>query len=214
MGLFSKDPIQQSSTAPLYTIGGQQVILVVGLGNPGDEYNGTRHNIGFAAVDNFVKNHTEFSPWIIKKDLLCQMTMGSLGGTRVIAMKPSTFMNDSGRAVQAVQSFYKVPSSQTIIVHDELDIPFGQLRTRQGGGTAGHNGLKSIVNLCGDDMGRLRIGIDGEHRTKTQEKDYVLKSFSKAEQAELDKLLAETNAILTEYIYGGQLPSETRSFLI
>lgn len=214
MGLFSKKPVQHSSTAPLYTIGGQQTILVVGLGNPGKEYDGTRHNIGFAAVDHFVGSHDEFSAWVAKKDLHCQITTGNLGGTRVIVIKPSTFMNDSGRAVQAVQNFYKVGNAQTLVVHDELDIPFGQLRTRLGGGTAGHNGLKSIIHQTGDDFGRLRIGIDSEHRTKTEEKDFVLKSFSKAEQGDLPKLYAETNAILTEYVFGGSLEAETRSFLM
>jgi PTH1 family peptidyl-tRNA hydrolase len=214
MGLFSKKPIQHSSTAPLYTIGGKQTILIVGLGNPGKEYDGTRHNIGFDVVDHFVSGHDEFSAWITKKDQHCHITSGNLGGTRVIVIKPTTFMNESGRAVQAVQNFYKIPNAQTLVIHDELDIPFGQIRTRQGGGTAGHNGLKSIIASNGADFGRLRIGINSEHRTKNEEKDFVLKSFSKAEQGELPKLLAETNAILTEYIYGGSLQAETRSFLV
>lgn len=214
MGLFSKKPIANSTTAPLYSIGSQTTILVVALGNVGKEYDGTRHNIGFDTVDQFVSRKNEFSNWITKKDLHYRFTSGTLGSSRVIVIKPTTFMNESGRAVQAVQSFYKINNAQTIVVHDELDIPFGQIRTRQGGGTAGHNGLKSIISHCGDNFGRVRIGIDSEHRTKTQEKDFVLKSFSKAEQEKIPELNSEVDSILTEYIYGGQLAAETRSFLI
>lgn len=214
MGLFSKKPIQHSSTAPLYTVSNQKTILIVALGNPGKEYDGTRHNIGFDAIDLFVANKNEFSNWVTKKDLHCQLTSGTLGSSRVIVIKPTTFMNESGRAVQAVQSFYKIPNAQTIAVHDELDIPFGQIRTRQGGGTAGHNGLKSIISHSGDDFGRVRIGINNDHRTKTEEKDFVLKAFSKTEQEKTPALLAEVDSILTEYIYGGSLAAETRSFLI
>lgn len=214
MGLFSKKPIQSSSTAPLYTIGGQSTILVVALGNPGKEYDGTRHNIGFDCADFFVQNNQDLGNWVVKKDLHCHLTSSTMGSTRVIVIKPSTFMNDSGRAVQAAQHFYKVGNAQTIVIHDELDIPFGQIRTRQGGGAAGHNGLKSIISHCGEDFGRLRIGINSEHRTKTEEKDFVLKTFSKAEQEKLPALKTEVNSILTEYIFGGRLNAETRSFLI
>lgn len=214
MGLFSKKPLQNSSNAPLYTIGGQKTVLIVGLGNPGKEYDHTRHNIGFDIVDDFVSHKEEFGPWITKKDLHCHITSGNLGGTRVIVIKPSTFMNDSGRAVQAVQNFYKIPIKDVLVVHDELDIPFGQIRTRQGGGTAGHNGLKSIISHASEDFGRLRIGINAEHRTKNEEKDFVLKAFSKTEQEQTTTLLVETNAILTEYVYGGALVAETRSFLL
>lgn len=213
MGLFSKKPVQHSASAPLYTLGSQKTVLIVGLGNPGQEYAGTRHNIGFDCVDDFVERNSEFSGWIIKKDLACAMTSGTMGSTRVIVIKPTTFMNESGRAVQAVSNFYKIPVSQILVVHDELDIPFGQIRTRQGGGTAGHNGLKSIISHCGEAFGRVRIGIDSQHRTKTEEKDFVLKSFSRDEQTKTSALKTEVNAILTEYIYGsGQLLAETRSF--
>lgn len=214
MGLFSKKPVQHSNNAPLYTIGGQKTLLIVGLGNPGTEYNHTRHNIGFDVVDDFVASKEEFGPWITKKDLHSSITSGKMGNTRIIVMKPTTFMNDSGRAVHAVQNFYKIPTTDILVIHDELDIPFGQLRTRQSGGTAGHNGLKSIVSHTGEDFGRLRIGIDSEHRTKYEEKDFVLKEFSTSEKARIVQLLAETNAILTEYIYGGNLAVETRSFIV
>ena len=214
MGLFSKKPTQTSSTAPLYTIGGQKTVLLVALGNPGKEYDGTRHNIGFAAIDAFVGANSEFGSWVVKKDLKCQLVSATLGSTRVIAIKPITFMNLSGEAVQAVQSFYKLGPGDTVVIHDELDIDFGQIRTRVGGGSAGHNGLKSIMQHTGENFGRVRIGINSEHRTKNDEKDFVLKPFSKEEQGELKNLTREVTSILTEYIFGGQLATETRNFLI
>src|SRR5690349_19758925 len=128
MGLFTKKPMQSSKTAPLYTIGGQKTMLIVGLGNPGKEYDGTRHNIGFMALNDFASAHSEFTPWINKKDLKCELTTGLIGGIRVILMKPTTFMNESGQALTSVQNFYKLANSQTIVVHDEIDIPFGQIR--------------------------------------------------------------------------------------
>lgn len=213
MALFTKKPTQTESSAPLYTLSSQKNILVVGLGNPGKEYDGTRHNIGFEVVDKFVSGQNEFGSWIQKKDLHCLLTTGNLGTTRVIAIKPTTFMNDSGRAVRAVQDFYKLSNTDTIVIHDELDIDFGQIRTRRGGGSAGNNGLKSIIQHCGEDFGRVRVGINSPHRTKNEEADFVLKNFNKTEQGQLAQLLAETNAILTEYIFGGQLPAETRNFL-
>lgn len=214
MGLFTRKPTETSSHAPLYTLSNQSTILLVGLGNPGKEYDDTRHNIGFTALDNFVADNSEFGAWIQKKDLKCLVTTGTLGSTRIIAIKPNTFMNESGQAVRAVQDFYKIPTDKTLVIHDELDIPFGQLRTRVGGGTAGHNGLKSIISHCGQDFGRLRIGINSEHRIKTDEKDFVLKSFSKAEQEQLPAMLNETNVMLIEHIYSGKLNPETRSFLV
>lgn len=214
MGLFTKKPTQTSKTAPLYTIGSQKTVLLVGLGNPGKEYTGTRHNIGFEALEAFVEAQDEFSDWVAKKDLKCQLTSAVLGSTHVIAIKPTTFMNLSGEAVQAVQSFYKIPASDTVVVYDELDIEFGQLRTRTGGGAAGHNGIKSIIQHTSDSFHRLRIGINSPHRTKNEEKDFVLKKFSKAEQGQLAHLNREVSAILTEYIFGGQLPPETRSFVV
>lgn len=214
MGLFSKKPTQTSSTSPLYTIGGQKTLLIVGLGNPGKEYDGTRHNIGFSCVNAFVSAHSEFGTWVTKKDLKCQQTSATLGSTRVIVIKPTTYMNLSGEAVQAVHNFYKLSALETLVVHDELDIEFGQLRTRIGGGSAGHNGLKSLIQYIGKDFGRVRIGINSQHRAKNDEIDFVLKAFSKAEQEQMSNLTSEVTNILTEYVFGGQLLTETRSFIV
>lgn len=214
MGLFTKKPIQTSSTAPLYTLGSQKTVLLVGLGNPGKDYDGTRHNIGFDCLDAFVDSQSEFSGWVVKKDLNCLQATATLGSVRVIAIKPTTFMNESGRAVRATQDFYKITTAQTLVLHDELDIPFGQIRSRVGGGSAGHNGIKSITAHVGENFGRIRIGINSDFRIKNDEKDFVLKAFSKEEQSQLTNLRKEASSLLTEYIYGGSLSSETRSFIV
>ncbi len=214
MGLFTKKPTQTSSTSPLYTIGSQKTLLLVGLGNPGKEYDQTRHNVGFMCLDAFTETTGDFTSWITKKDMHCQIASAQLGSTRVIAIKPTTYMNDSGRAVAAVQQFYKIPASSTIVIHDELDIPFGQIKTKIGGGSAGHNGLKSIIAATDENFERIRIGINNEHRTKTDEKDFVLKPFAKQETEHLNQLQKEVVNILNERIFSDKLTVETRSFLI
>ena len=208
MGLFTRNPQRQTEVQALYSVGQEKTVLIIGLGNPGREYDGTRHNIGFACVDAFADAH-EFPAWTEKKDLKSLITASNLGGTRVILAKPQTFMNLSGEAVQAVAHFYKVPVTDIVVVHDELDIPFGQIRLRSGGSAAGHNGLKSLLQHLDEGFGRVRIGIQAE--TKMEAKDFVLAKFSKAEQGELAKLEKEVVSVLTEYVFSGSLPTETRT---
>lgn len=214
MGLFQKKLHSDVKHAPLYTIGGQQTLLLVGLGNPGDIYDGTRHNAGFDCLDAFVAGHDEFGQWVTKKDLSCSLTSGLFGATKVIAVKPTTFMNDSGRAVKAVQGFYKISNAQTIVIHDELALPFGQIRMSIGGSSAGHNGIKSLIAHCGDDFGRVRIGIDNAQKPTGDSKDFVLKSFNSTEKSHIDALVRETESILIESIFQHKLIAETRSFII
>lgn len=198
---------------PLYTLGSNKSVLLVGLGNIGDEYSGTRHNIGFDVLDNFAKTN-EFDNWITKKDLKGVIATKTLGATRVILLKPSTFMNLSGEAVQATASFYKIPLEQIVVVHDELDIDFGQIRTRMGGSSAGHNGIKSVTKHMTETYGRVRIGVGPKQPEQIDSADFVLAKFSKDEQGHMKPLISEATAILNEYVFGGQLPAETRSFLI
>ena len=136
MALFQKKTPIVSNSAPLYTLGLQKTIVIVGLGNPGKEHEGTRHNIGFACLDG-LKGKLDFDDWVAKKDLHCQLSVQTISDTRVILVKPTTFMNLSGQAVGAVINFYKVPLENLVVVHDELDIPYGQIRTRQGGSHPG-----------------------------------------------------------------------------
>lgn len=213
MALFQRRP-QVSDPVNYITVGLGKTVLIVGLGNPGNEYDGTRHNIGFAALDAFAKAN-EFGGWVQKKDLKCLLATHTLGDTRVLLCKPTTFMNLSGEAVQAVSSFYKLIPSQMVIVHDELDIDFGHIRTRVGGSAAGHNGIKSVIQHIGEDFGRIRIGIGPKKPAQIDSADFVLKKFSKDEQTKLPELLRETNAIISEAAYAaGNLIAETRSFLL
>jgi PTH1 family peptidyl-tRNA hydrolase len=211
MALFQKNPYDSTEKQALYTLGLNKTVLIVGLGNKGKQYDGTRHNIGFACVDVFIQK-LELPAWIEKKDLKCLHTSGVVGNTRVIVIKPTTFMNLSGEAVQSVAAFYKIQNDSIVVVHDELDIPFGQIRTRKGGADAGNNGIKSIVQHIGEDFGRIRIGIKAA--TPTDSKDFVLAKFDEKQQKQLPNLIKETTAILTEYVYSGQLPHETRSFIV
>lgn len=209
MALFQKKP-ESTSILPLYTVGSNKTVLIIGLGNPGKEYDGTRHNIGFEVLDHFASQN-DFPDWIAKKDLKCELAMANLGENRIILCRPTTFMNLSGEAAQAVQHFYRVYNPQTLAVYDELAIPLGQLRTRLGGTDAGHNGVKSLIQHLGEDFGRLRIGIGSEISQKTDASDFVLAKFSKQEQTTVPKILQEANALITEYIFSGQIPHDTRS---
>ena len=210
MGLFQKKPV--AITSPLYTIGSSKTYLIIGLGNPGKNYSGTRHNIGFEVIDNFARQN-DFPALVAKKDLKCQLSMANLGENRVILCKPTTYMNNSGQAVQAVQRFYRVYNHQTLAVYDELAIVFGQLRTRLGGSDAGHNGVKSLIENLGKDFGRLRIGIGNKIAEKVDSSDFVLGKFSKEEQEKLAPILREANALITEFIFGETLPHDTRTIV-
>ncbi len=209
MALLTKRPITET-ISPLFTLSANKTMLIVGLGNIGAEYDNTRHNIGFACIDAFAEEN-DFDPWINKKDLKSLVTQKNLGQTRVILAKPTTFMNLSGEAVQAIAAFYKIDPSKTIVIADELDIPFGQIRTRTGGGTAGHNGIKSMIQHLGEDFGRIRIGIGPKPHPHMDSADFVLAKFTQDEQTKNTDIKREVTAILTETIYGDSLQSETRS---
>jgi peptidyl-tRNA hydrolase, PTH1 family len=213
MALFQKNPFSLTDHKPLYTLGSEKTILIVGLGNPGKKYEGTRHNIGFECLNAFVSDSDEMSDWILKKDLKCEISNGMMADTRVIAVKPNTFMNLSGEAVQAVSHFYKIQPQQIVVVHDELDIPYGQIRTRNGGGAAGHKGVKSLIQHIGEECDRIRIGINGAKPLSMESADYVLEHFSKAEAEHIAGLKKEVIAILTEYVYSGSLTPTTYDFI-
>lgn len=129
-------------------------ILVVGLGNPGGEYAMTRHNVGFMAVDMLAGDGVK---WKSEKNAL--VARADIDGRRVIFAKPQTFMNNSGVAVQALMTYYKIPLENIVVIHDDMDIPVGDCREKVGGGSAGHNGIRSIDAHVGRDYRRIRIGI-------------------------------------------------------
>jgi len=149
----------------------------VGLGNPGAKYCGHRHNIGFMAIDTIGDAHN-FGPE--KSQHKSMIRTGVINGQKVLLMKPNTFMNESGQAVQSAQSFFKVPLDKIVVFHDELDLAPGKFRLKLGGGIAGHNGLRSIRQHCGADFYRARMGI-GHPGHKDRVHSYVLSNFAKAE---------------------------------
>ena len=156
--------------------------LIVGLGNPGKEYAGNRHNIGFMAIDTFVKRHRILNMKVQGKAIVYS---GMFQGHKVILAKPQTFMNLSGQSVQALANFYKLPLEQVIIVHDDLDLPFGTLRIRQEGGAGGQNGIRSIIEKLGTNVfPRMRMGID-RPPGRMDAAAYVLQDFGKDQQENL-----------------------------
>ena len=159
--------------------------LIVGLGNPGAKYAANRHNIGFLALDRIAADH-DFTPWRARFQGMA--ADGRLGDTRVTLLKPQTFMNLSGQSVGEAARYLKLAPADVIVLHDELDLAPGKCRVKQGGGHAGHNGLRSIHQHIGAEYGRVRLGI-GHPGHKDKVASYVLSDFAKAEQDWLDDLL-------------------------
>ncbi len=156
--------------------------LLVGLGNPGSKYETTRHNIGFMVIDH-----------LIDQTRAVKATKASFQGelyksSDLLLLKPTTFMNLSGQSVQAVASYYRIELNDIIVIHDDLDIPFGALRFKLGGGSGGHNGLKSIDQHCGQNYLRVRTGI-GKPQDKNRVADYVLSPFGVQEKENLQDLI-------------------------
>lgn len=161
------------------------MLLFVGLGNPGDKYRNHRHNVGFMAVDEIVRRHN-FLPE--KKRWQALVHEGRLGTKKIIALKPQTFMNLSGQAVGEAMRFYKLTPADVVVFYDELDLAFGKVKVKIGGGAAGHNGIRSITQHIGADFTRVRIGIN-HPGDKDRVTNHVLGDFAKAEQPELEKIL-------------------------
>ena len=158
-------------------------LLVVGLGNPGDEYRGSRHNLGAEVVELLAKRHGGRLRKRKERALVDEIT---IDGRRVALAVPITYVNDSGHAVGALVRRFGVPATQLVVVHDELDLPVAELKVKSGGGLAGHNGLRSIVDhLHTQDFQRVRIGV-GKPVSKERGADHVLNRFGKRERAEVD----------------------------
>ena len=163
-------------------------------------------------VDEF-REKNDLPAWIHKKDLKAVVSVGTVGDTRVILCKPQTYMNNSGEAVQAIAQFYKVGVENIVVVHDELDVDFGQIRVRSGGSSAGHNGIKSIAQHIHESFGRVRVGIGPKEPEQMDSADFVLQKFSTEQEKELPQMTREVVALLSEYAYGSLVTAETRSFL-
>ena len=179
------------------------ITLIAGLGNPGAEYEKTRHNVGFWLVDRWAQAlSTRFSP---ETSFFGEVAKARFGGRQLWLLKPSTFMNRSGQSVAAVARFYKIPVEEVLVVHDELDLLPGQVRCKRGGGHAGHNGLRDIQACLGSpDFLRLRVGIGHPRRLGLQQgvADFVLHPPRQEEQPVIDRSLDRIDAVMALLLEG------------
>ena len=173
--------------------------LIVGLGNPGREYSNTRHNIGFRAVEVIVNDN---SAWSEKKDYLVAESV--LNNQKLMFIKPQSYMNNSGQPVSEVARFFKFDPAEILVVHDEVDIPYGAIRIKEGGGDAGHNGLKSVTQHLGSsEYLRLRLGVGRPEIPEMDTADWVLGRFSQEEGKILPDFLDRAAAAVNEILMSG-----------
>ncbi len=173
--------------------------LIVGLGNIGDEYNNTRHNIGFMCLDEYAKENK----FVFRNKFNALMYKGIFFNEQVIFIKPTTYMNLSGEAVKKFMDFYTIQLKDLLIIQDDLDLPFGEIRLKKNSSSGGQNGIKSIINhLNSQDFIRLKVGITNEY--KRDVKIFVLSKFSKIEQKKLPEIYQCSNQIITEFIKGSE----------
>jgi len=163
------------------------MLIVAGLGNPGREYEYTRHNIGFMAIDA-IYARGGFSPW--KEKFKALLAEGVIDGQKVLLVKPQTFVNNSGEALQPLMQFYKFPLSDLTVFHDDMDLAPGKIRIKTGGSSGGHNGLKSIEAHCGKDFRRVRLGIGHPEHDHETVVNFVLGKFAAADAEWIDPLIA------------------------
>ncbi|TGN11859.1 aminoacyl-tRNA hydrolase [Leptospira ilyithenensis] len=172
-------------------------LLIVGLGNPGKKYEHNRHNIGFIILDEYAKSKGE--SWKENKKYNESLITGD--SYRLHLLKPLEFMNLSGKAVQTFAQLYKIPAANILVLQDEVDLPFGKIKNKIGGGTAGHNGLKDIVEKIGSsDFHRLRFGVGKPEKGQMEVADYVLQNFTEEERKEFDALLLESTKKIDEWL--------------
>jgi len=169
--------------------------LIVGLGNVGKEFEGTRHNSGFVALDAYAVQN-DFPKWQEKTKFKAFVTEKFIAGKKIVLLKPTTLYNLSGESVKAMKDFFKLKNTAITVVHDELDLPFGTFKEKNGGGSSGSNGLKSIISLIGPDFKRVRIGISNDLKEKMDSADFVLSKFSREEQTQF----LENVKIITNYL--------------
>lgn len=168
--------------------------LIVGLGNPGKEYEKTRHNAGFWAIDRIVEEF-DFPALKEKREFEGSFSKGTIHDEATIVLKPNTYMNLSGRSIQKVAHYYQVESQNVIVIHDDIDLMLGKIRIRKDGSSGGHNGIKSVMSVLGEHFTRIKIGA-GTDRDRSQTVDFVLSGFNKEEA----KVIREIVDIMPEII--------------
>jgi peptidyl-tRNA hydrolase, PTH1 family len=176
--------------------------LLIGLGNPGPKYSKNRHNIGFMVIDELARRSRAES---FRGKFGGELTTGELGGERCVLLKPLEYMNVSGRSVQRTSAFYQIDPKDIVVIHDEIDLPMGTLRVKVGGGHAGHNGLRSIVQDLGSaEFTRVRCGV-GRPAGSRPVADFVLDDFSRADEEEAKILIQEAADAVEEIVRKGAL---------
>lgn len=165
--------------------------IIVGLGNVGDRYAHTRHNIGFLIADELARI-LQATPWKADKKLKCDIAEAEIAGEKLLLVKPHTMMNLSGECVGAITRFFKCSPEDVWVAYDDIDLPFGDVRFRQGGSSGGHNGLKSIIQHIGAGFHRIRFGIDPNDRASEPSEIYVLRPFTGDQQARLPDIIRQS----------------------
>lgn len=173
--------------------------LLVGLGNIGQEYELTRHNFGFLTIDQIVDDYSLSSQG---KKFKGEIFSGEINGEKVIALKPHTFMNLSGRSVGEAANFYKIPTKNIFVFHDDIDLDLSRVKIKVSGGNAGHNGLKSIDEAIGKNYVRIRLGVGRSENTNIQTADHVLGKFTQNEMIQVDKTNTKISELISEILSG------------
>lgn len=209
MGLFTRQPVQLKQNLPYTVSASVKTKLVVGLGNPEKKYEKTRHNFGFLAVEQYAKNNN-YGDWQEQTKFKALISENSFISTKVILVKPLTYMNLSGEAVQLIASYYKVNTPDILVVYDDLSLPFGHIRSRRGGQSGGHNGVKSLMNCLDNDFYRLKIGTKNSKLSNLDQSDFVLAKFTKAEESAIKAILSEVSEMINEFVFNNSITNDTR----
>jgi len=178
-------------------------MLLVGLGNPGKEYENTPHNAGFMALDEFAQKNN-FPEFMLNKKSNSLTSESIIEGQKVVLAKPQTFMNNSGPAVRILTKNYKLKTTNLVVIHDDIDLPFGQMKISVGSGSGGHKGVESIIKELGtQDFGRIRIGIQPADGKPEYVEEFVLQQFSQAERAALEQTMGNACSALDSILREG-----------
>jgi len=173
--------------------------LIIGLGNPGEKYEKTRHNAGFLAVNKLVSS-TKYQVLSIQSKFNAEISQGIIDDEKIIFAKPQTFMNNSGQAVKAIMDYYKIGTENIIVIHDDLDIHLGEYKISRNKNSGGHKGVQSIIDCLGiKDFTRIRVGIMTENK-KTPTEKFVLERFGKDEMGIVEKIIEEINNKIVELL--------------
>ena len=193
--------------------------LIVGLGNPGDKYNQTRHNLGFMVLDKIIEKikdkNSNMMPFRLENQFEADITQtGGIGENRIVFAKPVTFMNNSGNSVSKLLSYYKIAKDDLLVISDDIDLPTGNFRIRTEGSSGGHKGVESIINQIGDNRFlRIKIGIGSNRNQNIPSEKYVLEKFPDSEQKIIAKVIDKTADLVLNWTETGKIKEETIKIL-